>query len=79
MYTYGYVSNEVKEIAYNLMEIYYFYCSESNEPIQEIGKASTHFLCVEVPSRCFAGTIIGVYTIGDMAEFSYFEVNGVLN
>ena len=56
-------------------DYYYFYCSENNEPMQQVCKASTHFLCVEVPSRCFTGTIIGVYTIGDMAEFSYFEAN----
>lgn len=54
-------------------EYYYFYCAENNEPMKEICKASTHFLCVEVPSRCFTGTVIGVYTIGDMAEFLYFE------
>lgn len=54
-------------------EYYYFYCSENNKPMQEICKASTHFLCVEMPGRCFTGTIIGVYTIGDMAEFSYFD------
>lgn len=56
-------------------DYYYFYCSENNEPMQEICKASTHFLCVEVPSRCFTGTLIGVYTIGDIAEFSCFEAN----
>lgn len=56
-------------------DYYHFYCSENNEPMQEICKASTRFLCVEIPSRCFTGTIIGIYTIGDTAEFLCFEAN----
>ena len=54
-------------------DYYHFFCSENNAPTQEICIASTHFLCVEMPSRCFTGTTIGVYTIGDTAEFMYFE------
>ncbi|MCM1044635.1 MAG: glycoside hydrolase family 43 protein [Candidatus Gastranaerophilales bacterium] len=55
-------------------EYYYFYCAENNEPMRQIGKASTRFLCVEMPDRCFTGTVIGVYTIGNTAEFSSFSV-----
>lgn len=54
-------------------DFYYFYFSSENEPMKEICRASTRFLCVEVPERCFTGTVIGVYTKGSAARFLSFE------
>lgn len=56
-------------------DYYYFHCSENNEPMKEVCHASTRFLCVELPDRCFTGTIIGAYTIGDTVEFLSFETD----
>lgn len=52
-------------------DFYYFYFAPEGEPLREICRASTHFLCVEVPERCFTGTLIGLYVIGSTAADFY--------
>lgn len=42
-------------------ESYYFSYSMDGISYQEVANASTQFLACEVASRCFTGTVIGLY------------------
>lgn len=56
-------------------DFYYFYFAPEGEPLHELCRASTHFLCVEIPERCFTGTLIGLYAIGSTtADFHSFSI-----
>lgn len=56
-------------------KFYYFYYSINNAPLRELCRASTHFMCAEVPERCFTGTLIGLYAIGrSPASFYSFKM-----
>lgn len=55
-------------------DFYSFYSSYKEDIPEEICYASTNFLCIEVPERCFTGAVIGVYTKGStLARFLSFE------
>lgn len=56
-------------------DFYYFYFAPYGEQPREVCCASTHPLCVEVPVRCFTGTVIGLYAVGSSkADFHSFRI-----
>lgn len=59
---------------------YRLYYSAGEAPLKEICRASSHFLCVETPERCFTGTLAGVYAEGSAkARFLSFEAEATVH
>lgn len=57
------------------LDLYYFDYALGQDALEEAGRASTRFLCVEVPGRCFTGTVLGAYVRGTAkVRFQNFQV-----
>ncbi|WP_066195812.1 glycoside hydrolase family 43 protein [Gracilibacillus timonensis] len=55
-------------------QYYHFYCAIGEEPLRFVCKTSTRFLACEMAGKCFTGTVIALYALGNAFTNSVAKV-----